>query len=259
MNQHHKLLLKAIHLLEEIAEDPTRLSIQQLARKMDLSYASTYRIVHTYLYCDWLHQTPEGDLHVSPNLPESLDRDLKQRNLKEQASQLIDLLAKKSGLTAKLSVRQDNEAVSLYRKVSTRPTAISAQIGSAYHLAGGSSGATLLSGLPDLEIQRILKTAPPRYLERQHKRDVLFKIDQIRETGVCLDHGQFHPDLHTLSTVLRDRHNRIVAAVTLMGFQSDFSPEKVESYLPLLRDTSRQFAVNCHRKEIEARKDALAS
>jgi DNA-binding IclR family transcriptional regulator len=258
-SNHHKLLLKAISLLEEISDQSNQISIPSLARHLDLSYASAYRIVHTFLHCDWLHQTADGSLIVSPNLPGRLDRDSKLKRLVDRAAPIIDELTLKTGLSAKLTVRQENDAVSLYKKISQTPTSISTVVGTSFHLAGGSSGAVLLSGLPEPEIELILRSALPRYWEQQNKRDVFQRIEEVRETGVCFDRGQFHPDLHTASTPLRDRHSRIIAAVTIMGFPSDFTPENCNQFRDLLLKAGEEFSFISRKKAIEARRLPMAS
>lgn len=254
----HKLLLKAILLIEEIADQSSKLSIQALARHLDLSYASTYRIVHTFLHCDWLHLAEDGSLRISPNLSGRLDRDTKQNLLVERAKPIVDALVRRTGLTAKLCTRNEDHAVSLYRSLSERPTAVSTQVGSCFHLAGGSSGATILSSLPDEEIEPLLKSAPPRYWQLQSRADVAAKIEEARKTGVCFDNGQFHPDLYTASVPLRDLRGRIVAVITLMGFPSDFTLENRDRFRRLMLEAADAFQKISRQKEVEARRMAEA-
>jgi DNA-binding IclR family transcriptional regulator len=232
----HKLLLKAIFLLEEIADQSSKLTVKSLARHLNLSYPSTYRIVQTFLYADWLRLSESGILEISPSLHMKLDKEKKQQRLVAQLKPLIDQLCTDSQLTVKLSVRSENEAISLYRATSPRPTGIASQLGARYHLAAGSSGATLLSGLPKNEIESILKTAPDYYWQHQKKKHVLDRIAQVQENGYCLDAGQFYPDLRTISIPVRDISVRVLAAFTLMGFPSDFSEENWPGLRKLIQE-----------------------
>ena len=230
----HKILLKAIFLLEEIADQSSKLTVKTLAQHLNLSYPSAYRIVQTFLYADWLRVTEAGILEVSPALPLKLDKQKKQARMVGQLKPLIDRLCAESELTVKLSVRHENEAYALYRVTSPRPTGIASQPGSSYHLAAGSSGAALLSGLPRNEVLKILKTAPDEYWKHQKKRHVHQRIAQAQEQGYCLDTGQFYPDLHTASLPVKDLSGRVIAAIAMLGFPSDFSKDKLPGLAELL-------------------------
>ena len=131
-------------------------------------------------------------------------------------------LAITTGLTAKLTVRQGDDAVTLVSAPSPKSTAITSRVGSVVSLAIGSSGAALLSALPDAEVNQVLDKAAEDVWRLQDRADVQRRIREARKDGVCFDHGSFQPHIHTLSAPLVVSERGIVAAITLLGFPQDF-------------------------------------
>ena len=61
---------------------------------------------------------------------------------------------------AKISVKQGGNALTVFRVESPRTVAPALKLGTTFPLAYGSSGACLLSGLQDEEIQQLLDQSP---------------------------------------------------------------------------------------------------
>jgi DNA-binding IclR family transcriptional regulator len=141
----------------------------------------------------------------------------------ETVKEPLRQLAASTGLTAKLTVRQGDDAVTLFSAASPKSTAITSRVGSVISLAIGSSGAALLSALPDEEIALVLENAPPEVWKLQDRADVQRRIRETRKDGCCYDHGSFQPHIHTLSAPLVVAERSIVAALTLLGFPQDFA------------------------------------
>ncbi len=226
----HKLLRKAIHLLESMSDDHSKVSVTELAKRVDLSYASAYRIVQTFLESSWLQSDENGAYSISPNLSHLLDPATKTQRLIEQAKPHIEELARLTNLSVKFAVRRHHQALSILKAESPKTTSVSFAVGSSFHLAAGSSGAVLLSELSDPEIRTILKSAHERYWKLQSESDVFERVRQVRDEGIASDSGMFNPEVNTLSAPLRDGHGRIRAAITLLGFRSDFDASQIPNY-----------------------------
>lgn len=236
MDNTHRFLQNALEILEEVALGKEKVSIQALAERRQLSYASCYRIIRTYTELGWLERDEHGIYRSTPGLLIKLDRKHEQDFIVSIVGDALHTLVDRTGLAAKLTMRQGDEAVSFFTLQSPRPNGISTNQGSRFHLAAGSSGACYLSGMTDREIERILRHAPEHYWRKQKQKDVHNRIASVRETGVAFDLGTFSDYFNAISTPLFGPNNMIVAAVTVLGFPSDFEPHKRE---PLRREILR--------------------
>ena len=216
------VLCKAIRVFAEVAKSRGGASTKALAGTLGISPTTCYRILKSFVAEGWLSARRDGAFELSFALVPLLRPLLHHELLIETVTEPLRQLAATTGLTAKLTVRQGDDAVTLYSSSSPKSTAITSRVGSVVPLAIGSSGAALLSALPDAEIAQILDTAPAEVWKLQDRADVQRRIREARREGCCFDHGSFQPHIHTLSAPLVVNDRGINAAITLLGFPQDF-------------------------------------
>jgi len=216
------VLCKAIRVFTEVAKTRGGASTKELAVSLGISPTTCYRILKSFVAEGWLGARRDGNFELSFALVPLLRPLLHHELLIETVKEPLRQLAVATGLTAKLTVRQGDDAVTLYSASSPKSTAITSRVGSVVSLAIGSSGAALLSALPDTEIAQILSKAPAEVWSLQDRADVQRRVREARKDGCCFDHGSFQPHIHTLSAPLVVDDRGIIAAVTLIGFPQDF-------------------------------------
>lgn len=216
------VLCKALRVFEAVAKSSGGVTTKELAVSLGVSPTTCYRILQSFVAQGWLSARRGGTYELSFALVPLLRPLLHHELLIETVNEPLRQLAVTTGLTAKLTVRQGDDAVTLVSSSSPKSTAITSRVGSMISLAIGSSGAALLSALPDPEVTQVLEKAPPEVWKLQDRADVLRRIREARKDGVCFDHGSFQPHIHTLSAPLVVTERGIVAAITLLGFPQDF-------------------------------------
>jgi DNA-binding IclR family transcriptional regulator len=216
------VLCKALRVFETVAKSAGGVTTKELAVSLNISHTTCYRILQSFVAQGWLSARRGGTYELSFALVPLLRPLLHHELLIETVKEPLQQLAVTTGLTAKLTVRQGDDAVTLVSAASPKSTAITSRVGSVVSLAIGSSGAALLSALPDAEVALILDQAAPEVWSLQDRADVQRRIREARKDGVCFDHGSFQPHLHTLSSPLVVPARGIVAAITLLGFPQDF-------------------------------------
>ena len=216
------VLCKALRVFEAIARSNGGVNTKELAVSLGISHTTCYRILQSFVSQGWLSARRGGTFELSFALVPLLRPLLHHELLIETVKEPLRQLAVTCGLTAKLTVRQGDDAVTLVSAPSPKSTAITSRVGSVVSLAIGSSGAALLSALPDAEITQILDKASEEVWRLQDPADVQRRIREARKDGVCFDRGSFQPHLHTLSAPLVVKERGIVAAITLLGFPQDF-------------------------------------
>lgn len=216
------VLRKALRVFEAVAQSKGGATTKELAVSLGISHTTCYRILQSFVSQGWLSARRGGIFELSFALVPLLRPLLHHEVLIETVKEPLRQLAVATGLTAKLTVRQGDDAVTLVSVSSPKSTAITSRVGSVVSLVIGSSGAALLSALPDAEITQILSKAAAEVWELQDRADVQRRIREARKDGVCFDHGSFQPHIHTLSAPLIVPERNVIAAITLLGFPSDF-------------------------------------
>jgi DNA-binding IclR family transcriptional regulator len=190
---------------------------------LNISQSTCYRILQTYVAAGWLRPRESGTFELSFGLVPLLRPLLRHEVLIEAVRDPLAQLAKTTGMTAKLTVRQGDDAVTIYSAQSPRPHAIASRVGAIVSLAIGSSGASYLGDLPDEEVARILNAAPAEAWKFQKPEAVMKRIREGRKLGYYSDNGSYQPNIHTLSAPLYSQDHESVGAISLLGFPQDFA------------------------------------
>lgn len=233
------VLGKALRLIRVLAETESSPGKQELSRQLSLSPSTCYRILQTLISHDWLRVEPSGQFAFSTGILSLLKPLSDYQKLFSHLRPPLETLVEQTGLTAKVSLRQGDDAVTVYRVESPRGLSPNSKIGSSFPLAYGSSGACLLSGLEDSEIERILSQSPEAVWHLQSADDVWDRIRQVRKSGYCCDPGHFQASVYGLSSPLLLGDKTVFAALTVVGWKEDFIKEKMARTQKAIRECAR--------------------
>lgn len=217
------VLGNALRVFAAVAQSRGELTTRALAENLGLPTSTCYRILQTFVAEGWLRLSPGGGVDLAFGLVPLLERLRPQELLIEWVRAPLARLAQRTGLTAKLSVRQGDEAVTIYCAPSTRLTALTSHVGATSSLAIGSSGAALLAASPDAEVEALLARAPAGAWKFQTPADCWRRVREARATGGCFDGGSYQPHVHTVSAVLPPHDGVAPAALTILGFPEDLA------------------------------------
>ncbi len=217
------ILERTIRLLEAVAQGRATGSIARMSRELDIPTTSCYRIIRTLQDADWLRMREAGQgYEMSFGLLPLVWAFDHHRALMGHIEPFLAQLAKAAELSGKVTVRRGEQAVTVLRADSDRPIAITGRLGVRFHLAQGSSGAALLSGLEADALLRIIDSAPPEAWQHQQPGQLRRRITHCRRYRWCIDRGGYQPGIHTMSGPIRDRDGQVRAAITLLGMPGDF-------------------------------------
>ncbi|MEO7599221.1 MAG: helix-turn-helix domain-containing protein [Opitutus sp.] len=217
------VLRKAVRVMEAVAHSHGDATAKRLASTLNISATTCYRILQSFVAEGWLRPRAGGAFELSFGLVPLLRPLLRHELLIDCVRAPLSRLARTTGLTAKITVRQGNDAVTIHSANSPRDTAIAARVGAIVSLAIGSSGAVFLSEQTDDEISRILDQAPEIAWKYQSRVDVMRRVREARRQGSCFDGGSYQTNVNTISSPLYAAGNELVGVITLLGFTQDFA------------------------------------
>jgi DNA-binding IclR family transcriptional regulator len=231
---------KALDLLRLLAEPGGETTTKALALRLGIPRTSCYRMLRSLIARDWVRATAGGRHELSLGLLPLVNTLRPAATLATAVEPALHTLAARAQLTAKVSVRQGDDAVTIARVESPLQTSVAVRIGAAFPLAYGSSGTVLMSELPPDEWNRILAAAPPECWEHQTEADVRKRLKDLREKGWCADLGTFRASVHAISAPLRDASKRVVAVVTVIGFPHELRRGRVAELAKVVLEGARQ-------------------
>lgn len=208
-------------MLALIAGEGNDTTIRGLAASLSIPRTTCYRIVRSLMIRDWVRAVEGGRHEISLGLLPLVEPLRSVEGLVEAARPTLESLAAGTGLTAKLSVRRGDYAVTIARHESPQAAHIAVRIGAAFHLALGSSGSALLMQLPKGEIMDILARAPEDCWLHQRTDDVWKRIRQLKSKGFAWDFGGYRTNCHAVSAPVVDPDGATIGVVTLVGFPQE--------------------------------------
>lgn len=220
-------VLKAADMLALIARAGSDTTIRGLADSLRIPRTSCYRILRSLIARDLVRALEDGGHEVSLGLLPLVEPLRSVEGLVVAVRPELEALATGTGLTAKLSVRRGDHAVTVARQESPQAAHIAVRIGAAFHLSLGSSGAVLLSSMGKEEVDGILARAPSECWEHQRPEDVWRRIRQVRAKGFAWDFGGYRTNCHAVSAPVADGDGATCGAMTLVGFPQEVTRQNL--------------------------------
>lgn len=120
---------KAMELLGLLAEEQGETTTKALALRLGVPRTTCYRLLRSLISRDWVRPLPGGGHAISIGLLPLLQPLREVESLAEAVQPVLDALALRSSLTAKVSVRQGDYAITVARCESPQATSIAVRVG----------------------------------------------------------------------------------------------------------------------------------
>jgi len=236
MTRPHQIpvLRKAIQVMSALADGQCEPTTTSLARTLKIAPATCYRIIQTFAHAGWIRVRADGRCELSVGLFLLLHRLQSHDLLSRKVADVLQELTAATGVASKVSVREDDDALTVLREDSAEPMALAVRAGSKFHLTLGASGSVLLSALDDTEVARIIRNAPAGCWQWQKPADVLRRVKEVRRRGVVVDLGTYRPDIFGIAAPLLDAEGQIEGALTLTGLIHGHGKARFEEWRRLV-------------------------
>jgi IclR family acetate operon transcriptional repressor len=236
------LLETAIRILEHLAECEGPITSSGLARELDASQPTCYRILKTLEAADWIRPNTAGGYDLSmgvfPLAKRFIDLDASRRVIQP----VLDRLTAAVELTVKFSVRMGREQATLAAAATTRPYGVAVTVGARHPVVQGASGAVLLASLSAAELKKVIAASTAEDWEHETPELLRRRIAAIRKHGVCENLGLNPRGFEALGVPVRTA--RGPAAITLLGLRGDIGRHN----LKFLKDRLKAAAADAERE-----------
>jgi len=224
------VLEKSIRLLQLISGDEDSANSSSLAKRMGMSQSTCYRILKTLEKADWICQGKRGGYRISFGLFPLLQPLMDLQRIAEIAQPVLDELARKCQMSAKLCARQDRRQVTVAAGKPQTPISILASVGMPYPVVVAASGAALLARLNDEDLECLIATTPAEDWQHDNPAKLRERVRQCRDKGMCENIGHHPQGIDALACPVE--FSRMPLSLSLIGLRGDFG----YTVLPDLRE-----------------------
>lgn len=234
-------LARGLMVIRAFDETRPEMTLSEVARATGLSRASTRRFLHTLVQLGYVWT--DGRLFaLTPRVLELGFSYLSSLSLPEIAQPHLERLTAQVHESASVSVLDGDEIVYVGRVPTSRIMTVAINIGTRFPAYATSMGRVLLASLDEEELAEYLGRVRPEPLAPQtvtSAGELRRELERIRSQGWAIVDQELEAGLRSVAAPIRDRSDRVVAAVNVSSHASRTGPEQArEELLPPLLETA---------------------
>jgi IclR family acetate operon transcriptional repressor len=211
---------RAIRILELVAEQPGRLGVSQLGRRLGVHKATAFRLVSTLADAGLLERVPGGSGY-GPGLAlvRLATTALADLDVVRQARPVLERLAEETQETVNLGVLEGHEVVNVDQVAGSHAVVNVNWVGKRTPLHCTSNGKVLLAHMPERERERVLagplaRPTPRTIVDPETLRTQLL---EARSRGFASTQEELEVGLNAVAAPVRGRTGEVEAAVSVAG------------------------------------------
>jgi DNA-binding IclR family transcriptional regulator len=212
------VLHKTLDILETIRDSRSGLALSDLARALGLPKPTAYRIIATLEGRGYVTRTHNGHYQVARKLFDLQQDESEEQTLLHAAQPAMARLVDSCRETVNLGILDGGEVVVISTVESPQSIRMSSKVGNRRYLHTTALGKVLLSGLPEKEVQRLIRIQGlPRLTPRSivTRQALKLELDLVRKQGFAMDNEENELDGRCLAAPIVGVGGRIVAALSI--------------------------------------------
>lgn len=227
----------ALRVLEFVSRE-REAGISQIARELELTVGTVYRLVATLVDAGYVEQNPANRRYrPGPKISELARVMRPDGDFVALAHPRLQWLMDQTGETTNVGVLRDGMVVYVDRVVTSGPLAVAVSIGSRVPAYCTSLGRAMLAFADAATVDGYLKALPrlsradPQVPPSREQLTTI--LTKVRELGYAEDAGDYSPDIACLGAPILDSRGQAMAAVSLSGLRSRVTERKSDLLAPL--------------------------
>ncbi len=248
---------KCFDILDLFARSGEPLGISEVSRKLELNKSTVFNTIHTLTDLNILEKSPGGKFIPGTHLYTLGNSAGLRSHLIRTVRPCLELISKKTGLSAFLGIMSGMKAVIIDKEESAGEMKVSSEIGMSLPLLAGAGGKALLCQLPDREIDKILaeqrlkKFTPCTNTGRDAYKKSLLKT---RQEGIAIDKEEYLEGVIALAVPLPNYSSEIRAAIWAAGLKHQFTDKTLPEFTGFMKgiagEINQRFSQNEQQQDI---------
>lgn len=241
-----KSLVKALNILEVLAEEEPPYTLTQLSRRLHLHISTVHRLLVNLVRHEFVEEDPvAGGYQLSFRVLRMGLRVLDRLDFRRVAQPLLRDLNLRTQETVHLAILQEGRAISIEKFGSPQPVGLDARLGSVMPLHATGVGKTLLAYQSD-EVLNQVAQAPGLPRLTAHTLTTLpqlrRELERIREQGYAFDQEEAVEGLRCVAGPVFNHAGQIVAAFSVAGPATRLTPARLPEIAQMVRETSQEIS-----------------
>ena len=241
-----KSLVKALTILEVLADEDPPYTLTQLSRRLQLHVSTVHRLLVNLLRHGFVEEdTVSGGYQLSYGVLRMGLRVLDRLDFRRAAQPLLRDLNLRTRETVHLAILQETQAISIDKYLSPQPVGLDARLGGIMPLHCTGVGKTLLAHQSEETLNRIAQS--PGFTRMTARTITALpqlrkELQQIRDQGYTIDQEEAVEGLSCVAGPIFNHSGQVVAAFSVAGPATRLTPARIPELAQMVRETSQQIS-----------------
>ncbi|WP_420346322.1 IclR family transcriptional regulator [Pelagibius sp.] len=220
-----RTLDRGLRVLEVIADEAS-LSLSEIARRLDLTPATTFRLLETLRHRDYVRQDEETGLYdVGPRAFQIGSAFTERLRIHQVAQPVLGRLADELGDTVSLGLRDGGEVIFVDQREGRGMIRMAPRLGVRAPLHCTAAGKVLTAWLWEAALRDVLGDRP---MERFTESTIaswpalIEELDRVRQQGYAMDLEEYEQQICCLAAPVRGRDGHVVGALSVSRVATRF-------------------------------------
>ncbi len=241
-----KSLVKALTILEVLADEEPPYTLTQLSRRLHLHVSTVHRLLVNLVRHGFVEEdSVSGGYQLSFRVLRMGLRVLDRLDFRRAAHSLLRDLNLRTKETVHLAIMQETRAILIEKFGSPQPVGLDARLGGVMPLHCTGAGKTLLAYHSE-DLPNQIAQLPGLTRMTAHTITALpqlrKELERIREQGYALDQEEAVEGLRCVAGPVFNHTGEIVAAFSVAGPAMRLTPARIPEIAQLVRETSQQIS-----------------
>jgi len=241
-----KSLVKALTILEVLADEEPPYTLTQLSRRLHLHVSTVHRLLVNLVRHGFVEEDAvSGGYQLSYRVLRMGLRVLDRLDFRRAAQPLLRDLNLRTKETVHLAILQETQAISIDKFDSPQPVGLDARLGGVMPLHCTGVGKTILAYQGEELLNRIAQS--PGFPRRTAKTitglaQLRKELEQIREQGYTVDQEEAVEGLSCVAGPVFNHAGQVVAAFSVAGPATRLTSARIPELAQLVRETSQEIS-----------------
>jgi IclR family transcriptional regulator, KDG regulon repressor len=234
---------KALQIIECFTLEDATLTLDELSARTDYPKPTVFRMIcslEKFGYIRRAEKKGQMGFQLGMAFLEKGELVNRQIDIRDIARNQMLQLRNETGLSVQLAVRDGRDAVYVEQFESLKHIRVFPQVGRRVPLYAAACPRVLLAALAEEEQKWIVEKNEddPLTVSSKLDRDQLLKeLKQIAKSGYAISRGELYKGTIAIAVPIKNINGNVLAALSLIGVDQDFSAERMDSYIRTLKET----------------------
>lgn len=239
---------KFMEVLQAIADDPGKLDMAKLVKKLPYPRGTLYRMVTALIAEDLVTENKDhGTYQLGARLIHFASKSWESSDLRSAAHEHLEALRDATGETIHLAVPSGSGMVYIDKLESPRAVRMMSRIGTRVEMYATSVGKAYLAALSEGRLHEIVGTLDMRARTRNtivDARALYAEVQKTKARGYSYDNEENEPDIRCFGGAILDRSGQPVGAISLSIPLYRYDEERAKDYVERVKSTVRAISAS---------------